>query len=44
VDVVGEALSLVIIDRIPFRSPDDPLWEARCEAVQRFCAMPISQL
>lgn len=29
VDVPGSALSLVIIDRIPFSRPDDPLIEAR---------------
>jgi len=33
VDVPGEALQLVIIDRIPFGVPDDPLWEARCKDV-----------
>lgn len=33
VDVQGEALSLVIVDKLPFNSPDDPIWEARCEAI-----------
>jgi ATP-dependent DNA helicase DinG len=33
VDVVGEALSCVIIDRLPFASPGDPLVAARIEAV-----------
>jgi len=32
VDVPGEALSLVIIDKIPFAPPDDRLLAARCEA------------
>ena len=32
VDVQGEALSLVVIDRIPFTSPADPLHEARIQA------------
>lgn len=32
VDVPGSALSLVIIDRIPFPRPDDPLLQARTEA------------
>jgi Rad3-related DNA helicase len=29
VDVVGEALSLVVIDKLPFDPPDDPVHEAR---------------
>jgi ATP-dependent DNA helicase DinG len=29
VDVKGEALSLVIIDKLPFASPDDPVLQAR---------------
>jgi len=29
VDVVGEALSLVVIDKLPFSPPDDPLVAAR---------------
>ncbi|NLZ58148.1 MAG: ATP-dependent helicase, partial [Corynebacterium sp.] len=32
VDVPGKSLSLVIIDRIPFPRPDDPLLQARKEA------------
>ncbi|AWB82554.1 ATP-dependent helicase [Corynebacterium yudongzhengii] len=32
VDVPGRSLSLVIIDRIPFPRPDDPLLQARSEA------------
>jgi ATP-dependent DNA helicase DinG len=31
VDVVGEALSLVIMDKLPFASPSDPLTAARIE-------------
>lgn len=31
IDVRGEALSLVIIDKLPFTSPDDPLLKARIE-------------
>jgi len=31
VDVRGEALSLVMIDRLPFAPPDDPVLEARIE-------------
>jgi ATP-dependent DNA helicase DinG len=33
VDVVGDALSCVIIDKLPFASPGDPLTAARIEAV-----------
>jgi ATP-dependent DNA helicase DinG len=33
VDVVGEALSAVIIDRLPFASPGDPLVAARIAAI-----------
>ncbi len=31
VDVRGDALSCVIIDKLPFTSPDDPLLKARIE-------------
>jgi len=34
VDVVGEALSLVVIDKLPFSPPDDPLVAARSRLVQ----------
>lgn len=34
VDVPGEALSVVIIDRIPFASPAEPLVEARLELLR----------
>ncbi len=33
VDVQGEALSLVVIDKLPFPPPDDPVWAAKCEAI-----------
>ncbi len=33
VDVAGEALSCVIIDKLPFASPGDPLTSARIEAL-----------
>ena len=33
VDVRGEALSLVIIDRLPFSPPDDPVLAARIERI-----------
>jgi len=34
VDVVGEALSCVIIDKLPFASPSDPITAARIDAVR----------
>ncbi len=34
IDVVGEALSCVIIDRLPFPSPSDPLVMARVRALE----------
>ncbi|RYZ62525.1 MAG: ATP-dependent DNA helicase, partial [Proteobacteria bacterium] len=34
VDVPGMALRLVIIDRLPFPVPTDPLWSARKERVE----------
>ena len=35
VDVRGEALSLVVIDRLPFAPPDDPVLAARIERINR---------
>jgi ATP-dependent DNA helicase DinG len=35
VDVRGEALSCVIIDKLPFSSPADPILQARAEALKR---------
>jgi ATP-dependent DNA helicase DinG len=34
VDVVGEALSCVIIDKLPFASPADPITAARIDAIR----------
>ncbi len=33
IDVPGEALSLLVIDKLPFPPPGDPLVEARCERI-----------
>ena len=35
VDVKGEALAIVAIDKLPFASPDDPLLKARLEGIRR---------
>ena len=35
VDVRGDALSLVVIDKLPFSPPDDPVLAARIEAMER---------
>jgi ATP-dependent DNA helicase DinG len=35
VDVRGEALSVVVIDRLPFASPGDPVLQARIDALRR---------
>ncbi len=33
IDLAGDALSLVTIDKLPFNPPDDPVYAARCEAL-----------
>jgi len=43
VDVAGEALSAVIIDRLPFASPGDPLVAARINALRARGRDPFSQ-
>ena len=40
VDVRGEALSLVVIDKLPFAPPDDPVLAARIEKSTRKDATP----
>ena len=42
VDVAGDALSCVVIDKLPFASPADPLTAARMEAVERQGGDPFS--
>ena len=48
VDVAGSALSCVIIDKLPFAAPDDPVTQARIDALraegkQPFTAMQLPQ-
>ena len=41
VDVAGDALSVVVIDKLPFAAPDDPVFEARLEAIRRSGGNPF---
>ncbi|MBS0516908.1 MAG: ATP-dependent DNA helicase [Proteobacteria bacterium] len=41
VDVAGEALSCVIIDKLPFAAPDDPVLVARLNALRESGANPF---
>ena len=43
VDVAGEALSCVVIDRLPFASPGDPLVAARIGAIERRGGQPFHE-
>ena len=44
IDVRGDALSCVIIDKLPFTSPDDPLLKARIEDCQLKGGEPFAQV
>jgi ATP-dependent DNA helicase DinG len=44
VDVMGEALSLVVIDKLPFAAPDDPVLEALGERLRSEGGNPFMQL
>lgn len=44
VDVPGEQLSCVIIDKLPFAAPDDPVLSARSEAIERAGGSAFAQL
>jgi ATP-dependent DNA helicase DinG len=44
VDVRGEALSLVVIDKLPFAPPDDPVLAARIEGVRSQGGNPFNDL
>ncbi len=43
-DVRGDALSLVIIDKLPFTSPEDPLLRARMEDCQHRGGDPFNDV
>lgn len=44
VDVPGAALSCVIVDKLPFAAPDDPVVQARSDALRRAGASPFTEL
>ncbi|MGI4758956.1 MAG: ATP-dependent DNA helicase [Janthinobacterium lividum] len=44
VDVQGEQLSCVIIDRLPFGVPSDPVMQARMEAIEQAGGKPFHDL
>jgi ATP-dependent DNA helicase DinG len=44
VDVRGEALSLVLIDKLPFAPPDDPVLAARIEGLRSQGGNPFTEL
>lgn len=43
VDVVGEALSCVIVDKLPFASPGDPITSARIDAIRARGGEPFDE-
>jgi ATP-dependent DNA helicase DinG len=43
VDVRGDALSLVVIDKLPFAPPDDPVIQARLEKMERSGRNPFME-
>jgi ATP-dependent DNA helicase DinG len=44
VDVIGDALVLVVIDKLPFAAPDDPVMDARSQALRRDGGNPFIEL
>lgn len=44
VDIKGEALSLVVIDKIPFAPPNDPVMMARSRAVEASGRRPFDEI
>ena len=44
VDVRGDALSLVVIDKLPFAPPDDPVLAARIDAIKAAGRNPFNEL
>lgn len=44
VDVPGAALSVVVIDKLPFAAPDDPVLQARLESIRAEGMSPFSKV
>jgi ATP-dependent DNA helicase DinG len=44
VDVKGQALRVVIIDKLPFAAPGDPVYEAKLDAIRRRGGTPFTEL
>jgi ATP-dependent DNA helicase DinG len=44
VDAPGDTLRLLILCRLPFRIPSEPVFEARCEALERRGGSPFMEL
>jgi ATP-dependent DNA helicase DinG len=44
VDAPGDTLRLVILCRLPFRTPGEPVFEARCEALKQQGLSPFMEL
>jgi ATP-dependent DNA helicase DinG len=43
VDVIGDALSCVIVDKLPFASPGDPITSARIDAIRARGGEPFDE-
>lgn len=44
IDAPGDTLRLVIIAKLPFSTPDEPVFKARCEALEKQGKSPFAQL
>ncbi|MFN4329967.1 MAG: ATP-dependent DNA helicase [Limnobacter sp.] len=44
VDIRGEGLRLVVIDKLPFAPPDDPVYQAKSELIERRGGNPFQEL
>jgi ATP-dependent DNA helicase DinG len=44
VDVKGQALRVVVIDKLPFAAPGDPVYEAKLDAIRRRGGTPFMEL